>query len=75
MSLEKGNIVKINFSILQNKITNKYVLKNIKDFDEEYNNKHTVTQIYKKNPYTKEIINRIELDKQFVFYEDELIKI
>jgi hypothetical protein len=45
MSLEKGNIVKINFSILQNKITNKYVLKNIKDFDEEYNNKHTVTQI------------------------------
>ena len=70
--IDKGDIVKIDFSVLD---FPEDILNPIKEFDKEYNGLHMVSFVYEKGLYVKgkKPIRRIELDNLFVFYEEELI--
>lgn len=74
IKIKKGDIVKINLLELQKNLNDK-IFEDILKFNESYKNIHTVTNIYKKNMYTNHEVKRYELDNEYVFYENELIKI
>lgn len=65
-----GDRVKIDFDKLK---VNKDVLKPIQEWDKCKNNVHVITNIFYKFKYRKHEKLRIELDGDFVFYENELI--
>jgi hypothetical protein len=65
-----GDKVKIDFHKLK---VDEDVLKNIKEWDESKNGIHEITNIFYKFKYRKHEKLRIELDGEFVFYENELI--
>jgi hypothetical protein len=70
--LKINDKVKINFKNLH---LEKNILLPIYKFDMEYNGVHTISNVYYKNKFTDKEIIRYELDKEYVFYINELIKI
>ena len=70
--MNKNDKVKINFKNLK---LAKQILEPIIKFDNEYNKIHTISNVYCKGKFTENEILRYELDKKYIFYENELIKI
>ena len=80
--LKKGDKVKINMDLVLENIrksttsimTIELVQKALNDFNEE-NPIHIITEVYVKNPCAKDITYRYLLDNDYVFNEEELIKL
>ena len=80
--LKKGDKVKIDMDlVLQNirksttsVMTMELVEKALNNFNEE-NPIHTITEIYAKNPYAKDITYRYLLDNDYMFNKEELIRL
>lgn len=70
MELALENIRKTTTSIM----TIELVEKGLNEFNKE-NPIHTITEVYVKNPYAKDITYRYLLDNDYVFNEEELIRL